>query len=85
MGENILSPYSFIHIRVKTLKSIMSNTVQQIIEAFETWQTEDEKFVNGNSSAGTRARKSLQEISKLIKTRRFEITEEKNARKEAKA
>ena len=63
----------------------MSITVQQITEAFETWQTEDEKFVGGNSAAGTRARKALQEISKLVKTRRSEISEEKNARKEAKA
>ena len=59
----------------------MSITVQQITEAFETWQTEDEKFVNGNGAAGTRARKALQEISKLVKARRQEISEEKNARK----
>ena len=59
----------------------MSITVQQITEAFETWQTEDEKFVGGNGAAGTRARKALQEISKLVKARRSEISEEKNARK----
>ena len=63
------------------MEYIMSITVQQIIEAFETWQTEDEKFVNGNGAAGTRARKALQEISKLVKARRAEISEEKNARK----
>jgi hypothetical protein len=63
------------------MEYIMSITVQQITEAFETWQTEDEKFVGGNSAAGTRARKALQEISKLVKTRRSEISEEKNARK----
>lgn len=59
----------------------MSTTVQQITEAFETWQTEDEKFVGGNGAAGTRARKALQEISKLVKARRAEISEEKNSRK----
>lgn len=59
----------------------MSETVQQISDAFATWQVEDEKFVNGNGAAGTRARKALQEIAKLVKTRRAEITEEKNARK----
>ena len=59
----------------------MSTTVQQITEAFETWQTEDEKFVGGNGAAGTSARKALQEISKLVKARRSEISEEKNARK----
>jgi hypothetical protein len=63
------------------MEYIMSTTVQQITEAFETWQTEDEKFVGGNGAAGTRARKALQEISKLVKARRSEISEEKNARK----
>lgn len=63
----------------------MSDTTQQLLDAFDAWKVEDEKFtVKGNSSAGTRARKALQEISKLVKTRRGEITEEKNARKEAK-
>jgi hypothetical protein len=51
----------------------------------EEWQKEDAKFTDGNSAAGTRARKALAEMSKLIKARRNEITEEKNARKEAKA
>ena len=59
----------------------MSETVQQISDAFATWQIEDEKFVNGNGAAGTRARKALQELTKLAKSRRAEITEEKNARK----
>ena len=63
----------------------MTETVQKIVSAFEIWQTEDEKFSNGNSSAGTRARKALQEITKLAKSRRLEISEEKNSRKEAKA
>ena len=63
----------------------MSETVQQITDAVAAWQVEDEKFVAGNSAAGTRARKALQEISKLVKTRRNEITVEKTARKEASA
>ena len=62
----------------------MTETVQHLAEAFATWQTEDEKFAKGNSAAGTRARKALQEISKLVKARRSEISEEKAARKEAK-
>jgi hypothetical protein len=61
----------------------MSDTVQKMLEAFENLKIEDEKFVNGNSSAGTRARKALQEIAQLAKARRVEITEEKNARKGA--
>lgn len=63
----------------------MSTTVDQIKAAVEAWTKEDEKFVSGNSAAGTRARKALAELSKLIKARRNEITAEKNARKEAKA
>ena len=62
----------------------MSETVTSIVEAFESWQAEDAKFANGNSAAGTRARKALQELTKLAKARRAEISEEKTARKEAK-
>ena len=63
----------------------MSVTVQQLTDAVAAWQVEDEKFVAGNNAAGTRARKALQEISKLVKVRRNEITAEKTARKEAAA
>ena len=63
----------------------MSNTVEQLKTQFETFLAEDAKFAGGNSAAGTRARKALQEAAKLIKARRNEITAEKNARKEAKA
>jgi hypothetical protein len=57
---------------------------QELLNAVEAWKVEDEKFDKGNNAAGTRARKALQEVSKLVKARRTEITEEKNARKEAK-
>jgi hypothetical protein len=57
---------------------------QELLSAIEAWKVEDEKFTAGNNAAGTRARKALQEVGKLVKTRRGEITEEKNARKEAK-
>ena len=62
----------------------MSQTSQELLTAIEAWKEEDEKFVAGNGAAGTRARKALQEVAKLVKTRRGEITEEKNARKEVK-
>lgn len=62
----------------------MSNTIEQLKLAFETFLAEDAKFTSGNNAAGTRARKALQEVSKSVKTRRNEITAEKNARKEAK-
>ena len=57
---------------------------QELLSAVEAWKVEDEKFTAGNNAAGTRARKALQEVAKLVKARRTEITEEKAARKEAK-
>lgn len=63
----------------------MSNVTTQLKAQFDEFLKEDEKFSSGNSAAGTRARKALAELGKLIKTRRNEITAEKNARKEAKA
>jgi len=59
-------------------------TVSKLKEQFEAFLKENDKFVGGNNAAGTRARKALAEMAKLVKTRRGEITEEKNARKEAK-
>lgn len=63
----------------------MSNSIEQLKSDFATFLAENEKFTAGNSAAGTRARKALQEVVKGVKARRTEITEEKNARKEAKA
>ena len=63
----------------------MSNTVEQLKAAMETFLSEDAKFTAGNAAAGTRSRKALAELAKLVKARRNEITAEKNARKEAKA
>ena len=60
-------------------------TITQMKEQFDAFLKEDEKFTKGNSAAGTRARKALSEMSKLVKARRNEITAEKNSRKEAKA
>jgi len=60
-------------------------TVEQLKQQFDAFLAEDAKFTSGNSAAGTRARKALAEVGKLVKARRNEITAEKNARKEAKA
>ena len=64
---------------------MMSNTVEQLQTQYDDFLVENAKFSSGNSAAGTRARKALAEMSKLIKQRRLEITEEKNSRKAAKA
>jgi len=53
-------------------------TTEQIVDIFEQWRSEDEKFTEkGNKAAGTRARKALLELGKLTKARRAEISEAK--------
>ena len=69
----------------KTGRLLMSATIQTIKDAVTAWELEDSKFEGGNNAAGTRARKALAELGKLIKARRNEITATKNARKESKA
>jgi len=61
------------------------NAHTDIKTSLAAYEAENEKFTKGNAAAGTRARKALAEMSKAIKARRNEITEEKNARAEAKA
>ena len=63
----------------------MNDTATQLQAHFDEFLKEDAKFTAGNAAAGTRARKALGELAKAVKTRRNEITAEKNARKEAKA
>jgi hypothetical protein len=62
----------------------MTTINQQLQTTFAEFLAEDAKFTGGNAAAGTRSRKALAELSKLVKARRNEITAEKNARKEAK-
>ncbi len=60
----------------------MENSHDKLVQAFEAYQAENDKFVNkGVKAAGTRARKALAELSKLCKSRRIEIQEVKNAEK----
>ena len=61
------------------------NSQLELQAAFDAYMAENAKFEAGNNAAGTRARKALAEMGKAVKARRNEITEEKNARKEAKA
>ena len=63
----------------------MTTINEQLQTQFAEFLAEDAKFTGGNSAAGTRSRKALAELSKLVKARRNEITTEKNARKDAKA
>jgi len=62
----------------------MNETTTAIKATLEVFLAEDAKFENGNAAAGTRARKALADLSKLVKTRRNEITATKNERKSSK-
>ena len=43
----------------------MSETTESIKAAINTFLDENQKFEDGNGAAGTRARKALQEVTKL--------------------
>ena len=56
------------------------NTQQELVQQFQLYIEENEKFTTKKvKAAAGRARKALQEVSKLVKQRRKEITEEKAA------
>ena len=58
----------------------MCETHNSILQAVENYTAENEKFTdNGVKAAGTRARKALMELGKLVKARRKEIQEAKNS------
>ena len=62
----------------------MSQTHESIMTAIQTYSEENGKFFyKGVKASATRARKALAELSKLIKARRKEIQEIKNAAKAA--
>lgn len=62
----------------------MSETHDQIMTTIQTYSEENGKFVDkGVKASATRARKALAELAKLIKARRKEIQEAKNAEKAA--
>ena len=54
------------------------NNHDALVNLFETYISESEKFDTGNKTAGTRARKALAEITKACKERRKEIQDIKN-------
>lgn len=57
-----------------------TETHEQIIENFNAYIEENQKFADkGNKAAGTRARKALLEIKKLCGERRKEIIAQRKA------
>ena len=62
----------------------MSQTHDSIMTTVQTYSEENARFSEkGVKASGTRARKALAELGKLIKARRKEIQESKNAAKAA--
>jgi hypothetical protein len=56
------------------------NTQEELVKQFQLYIEENEKFTTKKvKAAASRARKALQEVAKLVKARRKEITEEKAA------
>ena len=58
-------------------------TLEKIKELTEVLSADTTKFFGGNKSAGTRARKSAQEIKALLQTLRGEILEHSKSEKNA--
>lgn len=58
-------------------------TLEKIKELTEVLSSDATKFFNGNKSAGTRARKSAQELKALLQTFRGEILEHSKGEKNA--
>ena len=51
---------------------------QEMGEEFERCMPDTEKFIEGNNSAGTRVRKSMQTIKNLAQKIRVEVQNQKN-------
>ena len=61
-----------------------TNKFSEFTKIVESMESDFEKFYDKEvNAAGTRVRKHLQELAKLCKEGRNDVTETKNARKEA--
>ena len=59
-------------------------TLEKIKELTEELVADTSKFYKGNNSAGTRARKTCQEMKTLLQTLRTEILSERKKEEEVK-
>jgi len=57
----------------------LSNEFDQLQDVINDCQGDVTKFVEGNSSAGTRVRKAMQTIKALAQGIRVEVQDQKNA------
>ena len=53
--------------------------LQKMGEELSDIETDDEKFVEGNNSAGTRVRKTMQIVKNLAQEVRVEVQNQKNS------
>lgn len=58
-------------------------SIQNLLDEVEILKQEYEKFERGNKSAGTRARKSLQNIKKIAQDLRVAIQDSKKSETQA--
>lgn len=63
----------------------MPKAHEEIAALNEKLQIEEDKFLSGNQSAGTRARKILQQIKKVCQTGRKAIQDAKGSDDDAEA
>ncbi len=60
-------------------------TAENLKALVETLASDEQKFNDGNNSAGSRMRKTLQEIKKLAQSGRVDVLAKQKANKPAKA
>jgi len=72
-----LSEKDFILLKMNQKKGVPVNLIQSLEQELESLKREYEKFDRGNKSAGTRARKVLQNIKRLCQDMRVHIQESK--------
>tara|TARA_R100001463_G_scaffold132772_1_gene193687 strand:- start:72 stop:260 length:189 start_codon:yes stop_codon:yes gene_type:complete len=56
----------------------INNTFDELQDTINDCQSDVNKFVEGNNSAGTRVRKAMQAVKQLAQNIRVEVQEEKN-------
>lgn len=57
----------------------MSTITAKLKELLDSLEVDEQKFIDGNRSAGTRVRKTLQEIKEVCQQGRKDVQESKNA------
>ena len=57
----------------------VENYYQEMLEMLQDSINDVEKFTEGNKSAGTRVRKTMQDVKNLAQAIRVEVQEQKNA------